>query len=131
VNFSVSENPDPTSRVGTLTIAGRTFTVTQAAGCRFTLKSGSLTVPTQGLVAALSVDTTAGCSWSASNMPAWVSIPSGVQTGPGTLSYTVAANLGVARTATLTIAGQPLVINQSAAAVLPPANVRIIRAPEQ
>ena len=109
----------------------QTFTVTQAAACTFTLKPGSLPVPAQGLATALSIDTPAGCSWSASNMPAWISIPSGVRTGPRTLSYTVAANLGPGRTATLTIAGQPFVITQNGAAVLPPVNLRIIRDHEQ
>jgi hypothetical protein len=131
VSFTVSANNAAASRTGTLTIAGKPFTVTQAGACLFTLKPGNLSVPAQGLISTLAVDTGAGCSWSASNMPSWVTMPSATQTGPGILPYTIAANPGTARAVTLTIAGQPFVVNQNAAAVLPPANVRIIRnAPE-
>ena len=131
VSFTVAANTSTTARVGTITIAGQTFTVNQAGACQFTLKPATVTVAAPGLATSLTVDTGPACTWSASNMPAWVSMPPGVRTGPGTLSYTVAANLGAARTATLTIAGQPFVINQNATSVLPPGNLRIIRSAPQ
>ena len=49
------------------------------------------------------------------------------RTGSGRLSYTIPANLGAARSATLTIAGRSIVVNQAAATVPTPANLRIVR----
>jgi hypothetical protein len=50
VNYSVSANPGPNSRTGTMTIAGQTFTVTQAAPtCTYTL-SVSINRPSGGTV---------------------------------------------------------------------------------
>jgi hypothetical protein len=52
---------------------------------------------------------------------------SSTRTGSGTLTYTIPANLGVSRSATLTIAGRSIVVNQAAAPVPAPANFRIVR----
>jgi hypothetical protein len=51
------------------------------------------------------------------------------RTGSGTLSYTIAANNEAARSVTLTIAGKSIVVNQSAATMLPPSNFRIVKSP--
>jgi hypothetical protein len=48
-------------------------------------------------------------------------------TGSGTLSYTIAANAGESRAATLTIAGKSITVNQSAPPVPTPTNFRIMR----
>jgi hypothetical protein len=48
-------------------------------------------------------------------VPSWVTITSGASgSGNGTVEYMVAANSGAARSATLTIAGLPFVIDQMA-----------------
>jgi hypothetical protein len=44
----------------------------------------------------------------------------------GTLAYTIASNPGAARSATLTVAGKTITVNQGAAAVPPPVNLRIV-----
>jgi hypothetical protein len=57
-------------------------------------------------------------------------VPGRTQTGFGPLAYTIAANPGLARSATLTIAGRQVVVAQAAAAtgVVPaPANLRVVR----
>jgi hypothetical protein len=65
--------------------------------------SGSVTVSTQG-----------GCNWTAaSNAPSWLSVTSGANgTGNGTVQFSVAANTGGIRDATLTIAGQTFTVYQ-------------------
>jgi hypothetical protein len=62
----------------------------------------------------LSVTDNSGCSWTASGLPAWVTITSGGSgTGNGTISYTVAANTtGADRSATFTVAGPMFSITQ-------------------
>jgi len=64
----------------------------------------------------VNVSTRSGCSWSASGNASWISITSGASgTGNGTVSYSVAANPGSARTGSLTVAGQAYSISQSGA----------------
>ncbi len=69
----------------------------------------------------INVTTAAGCNWLAtSNAPAWLTITSGANVyGSGTVNYTVAANAGAARTATLVVAGQLITITQAAGTPAP------------
>jgi len=119
VNFSVIANTGA-ARSGTLTIAGRTYTVNQAAApppCTYSLSATSANVA--ATVNSGSVNVTASattCAWTAASNVNWVTISSGANgTGNGTVNYSVAANTGAARNGTLTIAGQTYTINQAAA----------------
>ena len=114
VTYSVAANTG-VARTGTLTIAGQTFTVNQASGCTYSLSPGS-TAPGSGAVtgSTVSVTAAAGCPWTAVSNNAWITITGGSGgTGNGTVTYNVAANTGVARTGTLTIAGQSFTVNQA------------------
>ena len=65
VGFSATGNASTTQRVGTLTVAGQTFTVTQAGvGCTFTLSTSSLSVAAAGGTGSTNVTAPAGCPWS-------------------------------------------------------------------
>jgi hypothetical protein len=119
VIYSVSANPTTSVRTGTLTIAGSTFTVTQAAGaCSYTISPTSQTVSATGGNGTVTVTTTSGCGWSATSGASWVTISGGTgRTGSGSVTFTAASNTTTAaRTATLTIAGRSFAVNQSAAA---------------
>jgi hypothetical protein len=109
-----------------VTIAGNAFSVTEAGVCGFTVTPANLSVPAAGSSSTLSIATATGCSWSASGMPAWITIPSTPQTGPGTLGYVIAPNPGGGRSATLTIAGRQVTVSQSPAVVPSPSNLRIV-----
>jgi hypothetical protein len=126
--MTIAANPATAQRTGTVTIAGRTFTVTQQGmTCTYTVTPGSLSVPAVGVTNTLSIATLAGCAWTVSGPPSWVTIATTGQSGPSQLSYTVAKNTGPARSATLTVAGQPVVVNQSSAPLPPPpSNLRIV-----
>ena len=126
VTFSVAANTGA-ARTGTLTIAGRAFTVTQAASsnppappppapsCTYSISPTTDSVPMQGDGGNVNVSTSSGCSWSAVSNVSWIAITSGASgTGNGTVRYLVAANVGGARTGTLTIAGQTLTVTQAA-----------------
>ena len=122
--MTIAANTAASQRTGTVSIAGQTFTVTQAAGvCAYTVTPGTLSVSAAGLTSSFSISTAAGCSWSASGMPAWITISTATQTGPGLLSYTIAPTT-TARSATLTIAGKSVVVNQSAPVGQPPRSRR-------
>jgi hypothetical protein len=57
----------------------------------------------------------AGCNWSASESASWLTINSGASgTSNGTVTYTVAANSGDARAATIVIAGNAHFVSQEA-----------------
>lgn len=56
-----------------------------------------------------------GCgSWTTSGVPAWITGVPASGSGRATINYTVAANTGAARSASITIGGQTLGVNQSA-----------------
>ncbi len=117
VTYSVSENNATTSRIGTLTIAGRTFTVTQAAAtCSDSSISPQSASPTyNGGTATVTVTSPSGCTWTAVSNAGWISVVSGASgTGNGTVRYSVTANSsGTSRVGTITIAGQTFTVTQA------------------
>ena len=119
VNFTIAANTGP-QRTGTLTIAGQTFTVTQAAApCAYTIAPPNQSIGASGGAGTtVTVTTTAGCAWTAGSNTAWLTITSGAA-GAATArsTFTIAANTGAERTGTLTIAGHTFTVTQAAAAL--------------
>ena len=129
VTLTVAANSGA-QRTATVTVAGQSFTVTQAPGsCSYTVTPATLSISAAGLSSSLSVATSAGCSWAASGMPPWITITTATQSGPGLLSYAIAANAGTVRSVTVTIAGQPVAVTQNGALPLSPVNLRVVREP--
>ncbi|HWQ32963.1 MAG TPA: BACON domain-containing carbohydrate-binding protein [Blastocatellia bacterium] len=117
LNYSVAANTSASSRSGTLTVAGQTFTVTQSGGsnCTFTIAPTSQNFNASGGTGSVNVTSQQGCNWTARSNAEWITITSGAAGGGnGTVSYSVAANNGIARTGTLTVAGQTFTVTQSA-----------------
>jgi all-beta uncharacterized protein len=123
--FVVDANSGP-ERTGTLTIAGQTVTVTQAAAppppCTFTLAPSRQTVAAAGGTVSVALTASApSCTWSTTSGAPWITVtssPSG--TGSATVTLAIAANSGADRSGTVSIAGQSATIDQSAAAPPPP-----------
>jgi uncharacterized protein (TIGR03437 family) len=115
VGFTVAANTAAMPRTGTLTIAGQTFTVTQAEQCAYTLTRTSQAFEANGGDGTVSVTTTNACGWTAVSNAAFISITGGASgTGSGPVNFTVAANPGTTtRTGTLTIAGQTFTVTQA------------------
>jgi hypothetical protein len=113
--YSVAANPGA-ARTGTLTIAGVTLTVTQAsAACGVTLAPPDQSIPALGGTGTVSVATRGDCSWNAVSSADWLQISSGASgLGNGTVGFTVAINLGPARTGTVSVAGQTVTVTQAA-----------------
>jgi uncharacterized protein (TIGR03437 family) len=117
VNYSVAANTGTSSRTGTMTIAGQTFTVTQTGGstCTFTLAPTSQNIAASGGNGSVNVTSQSGCNWTARSNSDWITISSGASgSGNGVVNYAVATNSGAARTGTLTIAGQTFTVTQAA-----------------
>jgi hypothetical protein len=119
IAYSFTANPSNTSRAGTLTIAGLTFTVTQAAPtlCSYGVTVGAMTQTSAGATGTIGVTTAPGCSWTAISSVAWFVITSGASgSGNGTVAFTAARNTStVTRSGTITVAGHTLSVTEGPA----------------
>jgi hypothetical protein len=113
INFTVAANTNTTSRNATLTIAGQTFTVTQA-GCTLTISPASQSFEPMGGTGSIIVTAAGGCAWTATSNANWLTITSGSSgAGSGAVSYSVAVNTSSGpRTGTLLIADQTFTVTQ-------------------
>lgn len=93
VGYAVTANPSVNQRVGSITVSGTVFQVTQAgASCTATVSPSSATIAAAGGTGSFNVITPQGCAWTpASNAP-WVTITSGSGSGNGVVQYNVAPN---------------------------------------
>ena len=118
VGYSVTTNTSRNARTGTILVAGRTLTVTQDGAprrCGYAISPSSRNIGAAGGAGSVTIKTSAGCAWSAQSLAGWISITGGASgTGPGTLTYTVAANTaGISRQGKLVIAGKTFAVKQS------------------
>ena len=98
-------------RIGTITVNGQSFTITQAPNlstCSFSLIDPSEPIPQQGGGGVLSLTAGAGCAWNAvSSDASWLtaSPTSGVGSAVGSapINYSVTANSGQQRTGSISI----------------------------
>jgi hypothetical protein len=117
VGFSIAQNPGTSQRVGTANVAGRTFQITQAGGCQYSVSPTTVSLGGAAGAAGVSVTAGAGCDWTAQNTVPWITLNSSSGTGGGTVGLNVAANTTSSpRSATLTIAGASVTVNQQAGA---------------
>ncbi len=115
VSYTVAANTSAAARIGTITVAGQTVTVTQAGvPCGFTVSPTTDPAPAGGETSSVSVTAQAECSWTATSNAAWISLTGRASgSGTGTVSYSVAANSSpMARTGTLLVAGQTVTVTQ-------------------
>ncbi|MFN0110096.1 MAG: BACON domain-containing protein [Blastocatellia bacterium] len=114
VGYAVAANSSG-PRSGTITVAGQTFTVTQAGiTCTFSLTPATTNFPSNGGVGSGTINTQTGCPWTATSNAAWISITgAGGGTGTGTFNFNVTNNPGANRTGTIAAGGQTLTVNQS------------------
>ncbi|HEY7391995.1 MAG TPA: protease pro-enzyme activation domain-containing protein, partial [Bryobacteraceae bacterium] len=82
ITYTVAPNTGTATRTGTISVAGLTFTVTQAGtGCNYSIHLGSITATASGFAGSVSVTTGSGCNWTAASGVPWITITSG---SPGT-----------------------------------------------
>ena len=117
VAFSVSANTGA-SRTGTLTVAGQTFSITQAAGstpCTYSISPVSQSFGSNGGTGSVNVTSSSGCTWTAVSNASWITILSGASgSGNGAVNYSVAANTGTTtRSGTMTVASQTFTVTQA------------------
>ena len=112
VQFTVAANTGP-PRSGSLTIGGHAVTVSQPSGCTASIQPASHAAPVGGGTGSVTVQSAAGCSWTAASNVPWATITAGASgSGAGQVQFTVAANIGPARSGSLTIGGQAVAVSQ-------------------
>jgi hypothetical protein len=114
VGYTVAANTGA-ARMGTMTIAGKTFTVTQDSGCTFTLDRDHQSFAGQGGTGTVNITASdSACGWTANTTSGFITITSGGSgTGNGAVHYTVAMNAGPGiRSDTITIAGHTYTVYQ-------------------
>src|SRR4030095_7801605 len=74
INYAVAANSSSSSRTGTLTIAGQTFTVTQAGvPCSYAISpTSNPSVVAGGATGTVNVTAPTGCTWSSTSNDAWI-----------------------------------------------------------
>jgi hypothetical protein len=118
VTVTVDTNTDTVARTGTLTIAGQTFIINEdAADCVVSIESTAANFSAAGGSSNVVVTTNGtNCDWTAASSNNFITITSDTNgLGSGSVSYTVAANTGTARTVTMTIADQTFTTHQAGA----------------
>jgi len=115
ISVVVAENPAAIDRSAALVVNGSRVAVSQqAAACRFALANSSSRVPAEGGPFNVAVSTIPGCKWRASSDVSWLRVVSSELTGSGDVSFVADVNTSGERSATLTIAGLPFVVQQTA-----------------
>jgi len=119
VQFAIAKNPSGSGRTGQIFVSDQTFNVTQAgvsSACSFTVSPASqLAVAAGGPLTPVTVLASSNsCSWDASVTAVRglqiTSVPFG--TGNGIVTLSASPNTGAARTLTVTIAGQTVLVQQ-------------------
>jgi hypothetical protein len=115
------------ARTGTITAAGTTITVRQAAAppaCAFGVSPQSESFGSNGGDGTARVEASgSNCAWTAQSTVPWISVRTGAGSGDGNVRYTVAPNTGAARTGGLTVAGTSITVTQAAAPA--PSSIRL------
>jgi hypothetical protein len=113
VTYEARGTTGPT-RSGTLLVAGQAVTITQSQGCSISLAPTSQNVAANGGTGTIVVTTAVGCQWSAQSDSAWIAVTSGQSgTGAGSVTFSVNASNGPARTGTVTVGGYAFTITQA------------------
>ena len=98
VQFTSAENLGP-ARSANIEVAGRSFVVEQASGCRVELPVTSASALATGGSSSFLVNTAPGCAYTVSSNAAWLA-PAGTATG---VDYAVQASSDATRAATITV----------------------------
>ena len=121
INFSLTANPETTSRNATITVQGRVISIVQGGvGCNFAASSTTQTFEAFGGNGTVSLAVSGACSWNASLDVDWITITSGSSgTGTGTIGFWVAPHTGSSsRTGRISAGGSSIEITQTSGPVI-------------
>ena len=130
-SFSVSAAANgPAARSATLTVAGRSVAVSQAAlACSYTVVPSSTVIAAAGGTIDITVTTpSTACGWATSIGGSWLTASVASSSGTGVVTVTAIANTGPQRSGTVTIASHTVTLVEQAPAGLPspPTGLRFV-----
>ena len=107
VTYAVDANAGAGSRSGTISVGGRTFTITQAgaASCSYSVSPVDFRECNRGgFDRTVSVTTSDGCGWTAAPAASWLTVVSGQSgTGTGTVTFRFGDNFEAPRQANIEV----------------------------
>ncbi|MEK6299481.1 MAG: S8 family serine peptidase [Acidobacteriota bacterium] len=118
VTYELRENSTGHFRIGTLTIAQRTFTIIQSGvapgTCTNSISPAASLINMSGGSGAVTITAGPECIWNASSNASWITLTSTTSgIGNGSVNYSVAKNsTGAARKGTITVAGRTFNVKQ-------------------
>lgn len=123
VTYSIAANSTTSARIGTATVAGKAFSVSQAAAppsCTYSISPGNASVTAGATTGTIAITTQTDCAWTASSNSSFLTFDNAIgRKGSGVVTYAVTANTGTTtRSAAATVAGKAFALSQSA----PPQN---------
>ena len=89
------------------------LTITDAPACTFSVALSNTSFGSAASSGTINVATGSGCDWTVSSNASWITLAATAGSGPGSTSFTVAANIA-ARSGAIVVAGQTFMIMQSA-----------------
>ena len=135
VTYTVLTNLNGATRIGTISVAGKTQTITQSPDgtCLYSINPSSGSYGPGGGAGRVDVTTTASCYWVATTDAPWINITSGSAVfGGGPVLYSVTPNVSSSpRNGTLTVAGMTVNVTQSGNPNPPGTNLALNRPASQ
>ena len=112
----IAPNPGVQPRSGSVTIAGKTYTVNQdGAPCTYAISPAGQSFNANARTGSISVTAQDRCGWTAVSNVDWITISSGASgDGNGSVGFSVAANpTAITRSGTITAAGKEFNLTQA------------------
>ncbi len=86
-----------------------------ATGCGYSVTPRTIVLPASVAADTLDIAAPAGCTWDAGSRASWVAVSPAEGAGSGGVALAVEENRGAARSATIEVAGQTIVVTQESA----------------
>lgn len=112
--LEVQEHSRLDPRTLTVTVNTQSFRISQAGvGCVYTVNPVTLEVADQGGQLSFTLNTMAGCGWTAASSVSWITVVTPSGSGGGSIILQVASNIGGdVRQGFVTVGGQRVTITQ-------------------
>lgn len=113
VRFQISQNPNASARESVIVVNNQRAIIRQAPfTCQFGVGASNTQFAAAGGTGTITITSFDGCAWTASSDVSWIVIArSG--TGSGSVSFTVAPNIGAVRTGRVTVGDASIAIVQT------------------
>jgi hypothetical protein len=121
VSFRVAPYDGASSRDGVIVVNGEEARVSQRAPCRYVVSPSTYGTGASGGSGTFSIAAPTDCAWTASPDVSWIRVASSVSgSGDGSVSFVVAPNRDDARSGSIVVANQRVIVTQDSGVPPPP-----------